>query len=715
MKRILIAPLLFVLLISIISSCSTDNKEEPEIPEIENEKLPSILEKVDNDLGSAVLDGEITTTQQAIEYAKRYSEYSGSETPQEGYVTLHFGDYEYFIDFTGTSVLQFDTNHEDETDVEDICRDYEKNLGITFPNSSSQTKAESRATDSSTGGNSLLTRRNILVWNMLAQEKEFASLSISIPSYFKELKDKGRVFTYDIQEYAPSKNHTSAYMLSRLQKMAEYDVVYIACHGNPDGTLCIPRDGSFNSSSCPVGIICNQYGRSKYLKLKKAWFDRYVKTSNSKFNLSSTIVWASVCYAFNEGGALYDFCKENSVADFYGADNIWFANTSFDKFKKFYTKFINGTPSHRAYSILRMDEEYIGDTKEHGRITGHFKMISPYHSLSYSYPLIRKVGREARATYIFYKGLLGSIYGNKSRVATQNISVGFIATDKNTGKQFLLPVSADNVNTDNYYVTEYEGVSAISLSLSNEALPQGTYLCKSYIDYGNGEPEYSDNEIEIEISHEYYTKERYDFSYKRRWLYTETVLAIENEWVTPFVYKSYSKEDDWDDHIYLYCNNGRYFIEMPTFSFGRWSYINVFEVGEKFETKVPNYSDEVMFDVYINSTVTDDIITAAIKINLDANGMFYKRVHFDSELTIDLEKQTMRYTRKYDQITTGTSFFANIGEYSKYGTAEMKYEYEPIDMTCTSAYKGKSDKPTDFSKYPGDGSGDWQYFYVHPQ
>lgn len=299
--------LLFMMIVIFLTSCNNDIESPSDVTEPSSD----ILIRVDDELTSLVNSEKIKNVQEAIEFASKFPEFTNAKTPNDKFVSLYFGKYEYFIDFGGNCCLKT-SGMDDGFDVANEMKEYDDHLGITWPKGELLLCSRS----SSTEINSLLTKRNVMIWNVTAEQEEFSEEPSDIWNYFNVLKVYGRRVRDTYYNYNTVENHKSAYMLSQLKQLANFDLVYIICHGDIYGRLLLPMDGTIEQN-CTKGIVYDDDGSiEKFYAINKEWFDDNIPSAD----LSNTVIWTATCYAFTEGGSLYDFCEENNAADFYGAD-----------------------------------------------------------------------------------------------------------------------------------------------------------------------------------------------------------------------------------------------------------------------------------------------------------------------------------------------------------------------------------------------------------
>lgn len=673
---------LLLMIVLCATSCSSEE------PSGTNEPVPDILAKVDKKLSPLVKNGTVKDVKDAIEFAKQFPEFTGSKCPSETFVSLYFGKYEYFIDFGGKSLLK-SNGVKDRFDVASAMDEYDEKLGLTW--SAVQPTQQSRA-GSYTDIHSLLRKHNVMVWNTTAEQADFAEVTGDLRDFFCALREKGRVVEDTYVNYSTTENHNTAYMVNQLKEIPNYDVVYIICHGDEYGRLLLPRDGSFGEE-CPIGIVCNDDGSAEeFYVLTKEWFDKNLPNAD----LSKTVVWTATCYAFTEGGALYDFCDTKGVADFYGADQPVYWELSFGNFKKFYSAFINGTPSHCAYSHTRDPEVFESMDGD-----GYWCMIYPFHSVSYSWPFVKKVGREVKGTYLFYEGLVNNLfYGSGSRpVRSQSFAFGFSVTDKKDGAEKFYPVA----RSSDYEVKTFNDLSAVTLSFDPSTLPDGEYMCRTYIEDNDGYKQYSQNECIINVAKSQGSCVSLDYVGKST--YVETKYKDGTDWVFRL---GPIERDDAERSITLYSvyegANTKYFVTIHfTESFGESGNIT-FEVGQDFNINRVSIYDHTGagYQGVIHSYIDNNVIYADVDytgINPANNAML--KVAYSLQISLSDYQGLFKYDWSMTEPCDGND-----------KNAEYIYVREESGLlNWHKIYGANENYCLDYLKYPGDGSGDWIIYY----
>lgn len=589
-----------------LSSCSEISDE----PNVKNESFPKILIDVDNRLGQGVKEGRISNPKEAISFARQFPDFTGFDCPSDSFVSLYFGEYEYFIDFGGRSRLAV-TEEPSDFNIDEVLDEYDTNLGIKWPVSSSI--MDSRAGNPFITG--LLKKHNVLVWNLTAEESNFSEVTGDLIDFFDKLKKKGRNVNYKIQNYCFDKGINTAYMLEQLKNIHDYDVVYLIAHGDVYGRTLMPRDGSFDSY-CPIGIVCNEDNSYEdYYALTYDWLDKNITTKD----LSKTIIWTASCYIFKEGGPLYDFCVDKKVADFYGADQPVYWELSFEKFKWFYSAFINGTPSHRAYSLLRRPEKF-----ESLNCYGYWRMITEYHSVAYPWPFIETLDREIKATFLFYEGFYNNLFSktsNRASTIEQTAKVGFLIKNLADGTVTYIPVS--NKLGEGYKT--YNGIEAITYKFDDSVLPKGEYLCRTYIEYVDGTKQISQNECKIDIAE--VSGSYTDVKFKGFGSITETKYKVYPDGTSDWAGRVGPIEsNNSSSSIKLYEVNEnqktKYFIGLYTKTFIETDLL-IFEVGGDFQiTHVSRFDEKPEYSIEYSGVIHSYIENGVIFANISYTGKY---------------------------------------------------------------------------------------------
>lgn len=610
-----------------ISACVGDNDEPNQEPktEADTDKLFSQnTEQIDNALANNV----ITDVESAKTFCSKLEGYKGAKVPQDGFVSLFFdGDREFFIDFARCSTTAEGDETKDDFDVESYLAEMDNALGWnetegeTGNNAQGQTQKQTPNTRSeSIKDDDLLYKHNVLYWAPFRDGG--SSLTIGFYLLQNELNKKGRKMNVTYAHIGSDNVKNSQQALSLLKKINDYDVVFIATHGDPYGRLLIPADNSLPPMKLPEGRAYSDDTKSitKTYALTKEWCNNYLPQ-----NLNRTIVWTSVCNVFRKGGAFKEYCVAAGAADFYGADNICTENISFPRFKKFYVNLISGTPSYRAYSWSRQPEFYDGVGYDGASIEGHtgyWRMSDKYLSLSYARSIPQKITNAIAGKFAFVKGRLQKIFGSESRASTSSVSIGFAVTKQGTSEQQLIPLTESVVDKDKVKEQSYNDIACVGLVLKDGVLPTGTYDYRTYIDYGNGTIDYSPTTQTVTIEENGYG---YQFYGKGTRTYEEWVIdgngtkkqyhntPLDTAGVCGIVVEKYAEE--------------KYIIKFYGSSIGN---LNNYEVGTYYE-----YEPYTADDTYAKTIISSEIIgSGKFRVKYEYTYMSYENTVLDVDIHI---------------------------------------------------------------------------------
>ncbi len=597
----------------VVTACGGDNDEPNQEPttETDADKLFSQnTEKIDNALANNI----ITNVESAKTFCSKLEGYKGAKIPQDGFISLFFdGDREFFIDFAKCSTTAEGDETKDDFDVESYLAEMDNALGWnetegeTGNDPQGQTQKQTPNTRSeSIKDDDLLYKHNVLYWAPFRDGG--SSLTIGFYLLQNELNKKGREMNVTYAHIGSDNVKNSQQALSLLKKINDYDVVFIATHGDPYGRLLIPADNSLPPMKLPEGRAYSYDTKSltKTYALTKEWCNNYLSQ-----NLNRTIVWTSVCNVFRKGGAFKEYCTEAGAADFYGADNICTENISFPRFKKFYVNLISGTPSYRAYSWSRTPEFYDGVGYDGASLEGHtgyWRMSDKYLSLSYARSIPQKITNAIAGKFAFVKGRLQKIFGSESRASTSSVSIGFAVTKQGTSEQQLIPLTESVVDKDKIKEQSYNDIACVDLVLKDGILPTGTYDYRTYIDYGNGTIDYSPTIQTVTLEDCY------------SYIFLGTGTGKEEWWQTSedgFKF-NYHQETYTGSELFMVTkhNNGKYTFQRPKFIEGR---LGIYTIGSDW-TQMENGSSDYYPTYKSKYVVSSEMIeTGKFRVKYDSS------------------------------------------------------------------------------------------------
>lgn len=485
-----------IIAMSGFTACSSDEPDGSVQEEIDpaDQQFEANIVKINDALQSHA----ITDAASAKVFCTTLEGFTGANEPDEDFVSLYFdGDREYFIDFKGSSILQDgDDGSADDFNPSSYLDEMDEILGWEASTAATPQQPTIASRSDGAGDDDLLTKHNVLLWAPF--HDDFPDLTMGISALQRSIRQKGRQMdvTY---AYMGTNNITNVHqLLSYLKNMDDYDVVFIATHGDVYGRLIIPNDGSMPPMHLPEGQIWNKKTQrfEKTYALTHDWCTRYLPAK-----LSRTIVWTCVCNVFRTNGAFKEYCAKAKAADFYGTDQVCCVKISLPRFEKFYANFSSGTPSHRAYSWSRSAEFYDGvSASDHTGYTGYWRMASEYFSLSYARSIPSQIKDVVAGKFAFVTGKLAEILSHSSRAAASDVTIGFAIRRQGESNEQLIPLSEDVVDADLVSQKSYNDVICVDLALKAGTLPGGTYTYRTYIDYGNGTIDYSPNTRTVTLS-----------------------------------------------------------------------------------------------------------------------------------------------------------------------------------------------------------------------
>lgn len=486
----------------VLTACSSDEPEKPSQRDSHDTEYDEQFEANSDQIDAALRDNTIIDVATATAFCSGLEGFEYADNPEDGFVSLHFkGNREYFIDFKGTSLLQEeDADASDDFDPADYLDEMDEALGWEDSSAANLPQRQSFPTRADGSlNNGLLNKRNVLFWDPYNID---VTLSMEMSSLQKVIREKGRKMDVTYAQMGSKAAKDMQQLLSYLKKMDDYDVVFIATHGDVCGRLIIPNDGSMPPMrDLPEGSILNPRTNKweTTYALTNEWCTKYLPKE-----LNRTIVWTSVCNVFRPGGAFKEYCDGAGVADFYGADQTVSSRVSFSRFKKFYSNFSSGTPSYRAYSWSRSPEFYDGSDSQGYYYSGYWCMADKYTSLSYARSMPSRIKDAVAGKFAFAKGKLAEIFGRSTRSTASNVTIGFAVVKQGEATERLIPLSESVVDDSKVTQKNFNDVACVELALKPDILEEGTYTYRTYIAYGDGLIEYSPTTQTVTLSGQIY-------------------------------------------------------------------------------------------------------------------------------------------------------------------------------------------------------------------
>jgi len=227
-----------------------------------------------------------------------------------------------------------------------------------------------------------------------------------------------------------------------LSSFSNYDIVFMICHGTPEGALSIPaslwslyisdyvyegKDGKTYANSEKAnrdGIYLN-YSKEEDRLLKSIILQS--KYLDARINrLGSTIVWAAVCHGGKADSQLKNVILKKGCPAFVGADNVCTLTGISSAFKPYIGKLFLGGNSSLCFNNGTPSATYTDNLKDNKTTTyklEHTSSACVSYFRSFTLGPVRNVIKTADVKVRFVYGS-GSLQGPKFGIMIKNESNG---------------------------------------------------------------------------------------------------------------------------------------------------------------------------------------------------------------------------------------------------------------------------------------------------
>lgn len=449
--------------------------------------------------------------------------------------------YDFMCDpYQVTGELEPKSNDDSLEDFENIEREIQEalypNISRINPTRTENSEALARA---SGGSNNLLDKKQVMIWN---------------PWKLSNVKDIMKADVKDINGLKIKSFYFEG--LSDLKKMNQYDIVFLCCHGDPDGNIWIPwvnadpsnQEIIKNSALFGSGSITIE-GRSVTIEELRSYIPS---------DLSKTVLWTAIC--FGDCSFLKNIAIGRGCPAFSGADNYCDVGLPDNFFGLFVAMSYYGG-SVRDAADYALPQNYIGGQRYYNKVNrnrgNHFSV--PYSNImgnivvnrtdlidldNYEYvkdisdkrveiriPIsgnynfhcyntllaggirVEVMSSEDNQTHAAITGPNGWL---TSEITTRNFSQtrssfngipgGFWIRNKKTKDVSEIPFSNSKVKiyeteyTPSYFPQndEHKMIARVEVLGNTDDLDEGTYEYKTYLEI-DGKKEYSEETYEFEV------------------------------------------------------------------------------------------------------------------------------------------------------------------------------------------------------------------------
>lgn len=621
-------------------SCSKDNDDESFVSASEEDI--EVFESISEDVSIFLAQNVNATYEEIQSYLTKYSS-NVSFAVEDSFLYISTpGGLEIQVDKYGLSKMEESTESIGINDFNDMATTVDKSLGIideTGTRSVTENEKTREANSITRGARNderVLNSRRILLWAPW-DELDIYDFQRTVHAIAQAYHLD---FNQDRDEYIG--NDCS---LESMKTFGDYDIVVLVCHGNSRGQLVVPYNKKWKERIGKGARVGDFYLNNGTQYEKAVILDKDMTACLPK-NMSKTILWTAMCYAFADKSAIKNAVLKADAADFIGATNKIGKNEVLPRLNGFAVRFYRGATTAEAFYPGTPRKTYYKYEIKSG-IKGLY-CKGDIDNVYYQYPLCLP----AKGTLI--RGCqtgsrIKTRTDNSPTRATTNTDAGFWIKNTETEKETTIPFSESSKVS--YTTYSFENITSYIYECKTDNLEEGNYEYRTY-ERVNGETVYSDETYKFKKTENYAFILRYSRDYKH------TLYAPDEVWVQ-------SDQKDTKDSIIIAKYNGLYYCKG--ISEGKVGvYINEYEPLEN--STVPYTSDG-------KGSVSITIIEDNIKIKYYCdNYMEGKNIKYNSRLEGEINLADLDYSPKLTIMRS--SYYSHSNKYGLFKHVdEYKYTY----------------------------------------
>lgn len=477
---------------SLIMGCSKDDENES-VFEAASEENIKTFEAISEDIGTYLELYANATYEEIQDYLEKYSSQVSSVVEDSFLYVTTPGGLEIQIDGYGLSVMDDSDFKFDEDNFIAQVSDIDKSLGLEDNNSTRAIVLSDKydtipITRSARNDERKLSSRRIMLWAPWTELDiyEFQRTVHAIVSAYH------LDFEQERDEYIGNDC-----TFESMKLFNGYDIVVLVCHGNSRGQLVVPYTSQWKTRIGKGARIGDIYVKNNKKYARDIVLDKDMASCLPN-DMSKTILWTGMCYAFSEKSAIKEAVLHSNAADFFGATGKVDKNVVIPYLSQFAVRFYRGATTAEAFYPKTPRKTYYSYETKSGAKGLYCK--GDINNVFYQYPICMPVkGNMLRGCRMvpYNRAQARSVTR-----ASGNADAGFWIKNTETGKEITIPFSeSSKVSCKTYNYGDI--ITSYIYECKTDDLEIGTYEYKTY-EHINGHNYFSDETYVFSKTEDYY-------------------------------------------------------------------------------------------------------------------------------------------------------------------------------------------------------------------
>ena len=477
-KKVLFTVLL--VLSSFIMGCSKDDENES-VFEAASEENIKTFEAISEDISTYLELNANATYEEIQDYLGKYSTQISSVVEDSFLYVTTPGGLEIQIDGYGLSAMDDSDFKFNEDNFMTQVSTIDKSLGIEDNNSTRAFALSDKydtipITRGTRNDERILNSRRIMLWAPWTE--------LDIYEFQRTIHAIASAYHLDFEQERDEYIGNDCTFES-MKLFNGYDIVVLVCHGNSRGQLVVPYTSQWKTRIGKGARIGDIYVMNNKKYARDIVLDKDMASCLPN-DMSKTILWTGMCYAFSKKSAIKEAVQKSNAADFFGATGKVDKNVVIPYLSQFAVRFYRGATTAEAFYPKTPRKTYYSYVTKSGEKGLYCK--GDIDNVFYQYPICLPVKgnmlRGCRATP-YNKAQTRSVTR-----ASGNADAGFWIKNTETGKEITIPFS--ETSKVSYKTYNYgDIITSYIYECKTDELEMGTYEYKTY-EHINGHKYYSD-------------------------------------------------------------------------------------------------------------------------------------------------------------------------------------------------------------------------------
>lgn len=472
-------------------SCSKDAEEDVFVSASEEDI--EMFDSISEDVASFLENNVDASYEEMQRYLEKYSSQVSSVVEDSFLYITTSGGLEIQVDKFGLSKMEESTGNIDTDDFNNLVTTVDKSLGIiddTGTRSVTENKKAREANSITRGTRNderVLNSRKILLWAPWDE--------LDIYDFQRTIHAIAQAYRLDFNQER-DEYIGSVCSLESMKTFSDYDLVVLVCHGNSRGQLVVPYNKKWKERIGKGARVGDFYLNNGNKYEKAVVLDKDMTACLPK-NMSKTVLWTAMCYAFSDKSAIKNAVLKADAADFIGATSKVGKNEVLPRLNGFAVRFYRGASTAEAFYPETPRKTYYKYELKSG-IKGLY-CKGDIDNVYYQYPLcLPAKGSMMRGCQTGSRNITRN--ANHATRTTTNEDAGFWIKNTETGIETTIPFSESSKVS--YKAYSFENIKSYIYECKTDDFEEGNYEYRTY-ERINGETVYSDETFELEKTNNY--------------------------------------------------------------------------------------------------------------------------------------------------------------------------------------------------------------------